>query len=227
MWRRLSLWRRFCETDTIVLVRNDSSQAAATIDSRSTSAIGTLDVASPDRNKQWRVTPTFQSSYPTTQVDFFTTRHNFLWPPNYFFWTDTVHLIQVHWCCEESDYCFTMYMHISGGWLIALFWRRLGGSSLVTGCATCFLVIGWVTCVEHSIYRHVIGENKNQWHNFPKIKNVQRRDIPPPLCPPLTPNTLSWLRDALIMGMWQFLYCQLNLSIRRLGRFCESFYKVL
>ena len=24
------------------------------------------------------------------------------------------------------------------------------------------------------------------------------------------------------MGMWQFSYCQLNLSIRRLGRFCPS-----
>ena len=36
--------------------------------------------------------------------------------------------------------------------------------------------------------RHVIGENKNQRQHFPKVKNVQRRDIAPPPVFPFAPT---------------------------------------
>ena len=50
------------------------------------------------------------------------------------------------------------------------------GSGTQTNRRYCVRAYWYVHQGNHRI-RHVIGENKNQWHNFPKPNNVQRRDI--------------------------------------------------
>ena len=82
----------------------------------------------------------------------------------------------------------------------------------------------WEWAAVSFIYRHVIGENKNQWHNFPKIKKFSDAiSSPPPLCAP-SPQHLV-LTEGWMQHWWRecgSFILPIKLYIRRLGRFCPS-----